>query len=209
MHISKVYYINLDERTDRSIALLKEMRDYGLDGPDQVVRFPAVKTNPGYIGCSLSHVGVLKKASLETEPSLPYVVVLEDDFAWKMAPRKIDETLDHFFSRVENWDVLVFAAPPYDLQTSESGVPGIRKCHKAQTTTGYMVRRGYIEKLISVFEESARQLAAGGDYQTWALDQQWKKLQETDLWFITVPGFGKQQSGFSDIEERVVDYPFV
>jgi glycosyl transferase family 25 len=204
--LKKVYFINLDDRVDRKTAFLEEMQRYGLTEPEQVVRFPAVKTSPGYIGCALSHVGVLRKALTEGDN---YVVVFEDDFCWKADSRVIDELLQSFLSQVGTWDVLILAAPPYDLQTSECGIVGIKKCHRAQTTTGYVVKRHYIEKLIAVFELSAQKLQAGEKYSTWAIDQAWKKLQETDAWFITVPGVGKQCAGFSDIENAMVNYSFI
>jgi glycosyl transferase family 25 len=204
--LKKVYFINLDDRVDRKIAFLEEMKQYGLSDPDQVVRFPAVKTTPGYIGCALSHVGVLKQC-LERNEDL--VAIFEDDFAWKMNPQAVNEILERFFSQVGDWDVLIMAAPNYDLQTSEYGITGIKKCHRAQTTTGYIVKRHYMEKLISIFEVSAQKLQAGEKYSTWAIDQAWKKLQETDAWFITVPGIGKQRAGFSDIENAMVNYSFI
>lgn len=205
MLTKNIYYINLDHRTDRKDEFLSEMQKCNIP-ESEIRRFSAIKTNPGYIGCSLSHVAVLTEAFEKISDQDEFVVIFEDDFVWKVSVDTINKVLDNFVKLVQDWDVLILGAPSYDFKTKDIDVPGVKKCLSAQTTTGYIIRVKYIPNLIAVFQESADKLKAGEPYSKWAADQVWKKLQEKDNWFITVPGLGKQRPSYSDIENKHVDY---
>ena len=70
--LENVYYINLEERTDRKTHVEKELTELGWN----FQRFNAVKAKSGRIGCSMSHLKLLMKAKKE---NLPYIVIVEDD----------------------------------------------------------------------------------------------------------------------------------
>ena len=67
------YYINLESRKDRKIETLNELNDFGIKNPK---RFNAIKDKIGGIGCSKSHLEVLKNAR---KNNYPYVAIFEDD----------------------------------------------------------------------------------------------------------------------------------
>lgn len=46
----------------------------------KVIRFDAIKDVEGYIGCTKSHIAVLKMA---IEHKWPNVLIVEDDMQWK------------------------------------------------------------------------------------------------------------------------------
>ena len=58
-NIDKIYYINLNKRTDRREQIEKELNEFGLN----YERFEAIETHGfGIHGCGLSHLAVLKLA---------------------------------------------------------------------------------------------------------------------------------------------------
>jgi DNA mismatch repair protein MutS len=60
-NIDKIFYINLEKRTDRREEIEKELTDYGLI--DKAERYEAHYTpHSGIIGCGYSHLNVLKLA---------------------------------------------------------------------------------------------------------------------------------------------------
>ena len=56
--IKNIFYINLDTRPDRKSKFEEEMKKLGL----QATRFKAVKHTSGALGCSISHLTLLKYA---------------------------------------------------------------------------------------------------------------------------------------------------
>jgi GR25 family glycosyltransferase involved in LPS biosynthesis len=57
--IKNIFYINLDTRPDRQQHFENQMK---MLGGLQATRFNAIKNNCGAIGCSLSHLALLKYA---------------------------------------------------------------------------------------------------------------------------------------------------
>jgi hypothetical protein len=75
-----------------------------------------------------------------------------------------------------------------------------------------MVKQHYYDKLIDVFSESVKnmeELSKKGkdiNYPKWAIDQNWKKLQSKDTWYIFNENIGFQIEDYSDIVKDNVDY---
>ena len=57
--IKNAFYINLEHRTDRKEHVLNQLTNLGLPN---VERFNAIKMENGAIGCSMSHLKILKNA---------------------------------------------------------------------------------------------------------------------------------------------------
>ena len=64
-NIDKIFFINLDYRTDRLEEITNELETYNFP-KDKIERFPAIKFKKdgrgeeGLIGCSMSHLEILK-----------------------------------------------------------------------------------------------------------------------------------------------------
>ena len=58
LKIGGAFYINLDARTDRRAEFEGEMEKMEIS----CEHFPAIKGNPGLVGCGYSHMGVIKEA---------------------------------------------------------------------------------------------------------------------------------------------------
>ena len=75
--VPKVYYINLDHRTDRKREFLEEMKKLRI--PDsQIERISGIYVKEfGILGCGLSHKKALERFY---ESGEPYCIIFEDDF---------------------------------------------------------------------------------------------------------------------------------
>ena len=195
--LENVYYINLENRSDRKTLVESELDELGW----KYQRFNAIKTKDGRVGCSMSHLKLLKTAK---EKNLDYIVVLEDDIQFK---RK-----SWYNKRIKNimntdFDVFLLAGnlrPPIYKTKYDS----IFKVDKSFTTTGYIVKKHYYDKLINNIDEGIRLLLKnpGGEYNDNAIDSHWMKLQESDKWYIVMPRTITQRPIYSDIEKRFTDY---
>ena len=193
------YYINLESRTDRLAHVQAELAKIGcLNG----TRFNAVKTSSGAVGCTISHIKCLELAK---EKGHPYVFICEDDICFSDPELLVKNTNEFFKQSNDNWDVLIIGGnmvPPY--QQVGDFCARISNC---QTTTGYIVRQPYYEKLIKNFREGLNQLMKNpANKREYAIDMYWKQLQNVDRWYIIIPLTVHQLEGYSDIEGRNVDY---
>ena len=68
----KTYWINLDDRTDRQDSMIKLFTRLGMNN---VERISAIKAQPYYFGCGMSHIKTLERG---LEGGTPFLV-LEDD----------------------------------------------------------------------------------------------------------------------------------
>ena len=193
------YYINLESRTDRLAHVQAELAKIGCDTG---TRFNAVRTTNGAVGCTISHIKCLELAN---EKGHPYVFICEDDICFSDPDLLVKNTNEFFKQSKDSWDVLIIGGnmvPPY--QQVGDFCARISNC---QTTTGYIVRQPYYEKLIKNFREGLNQLMKNpANKREYAIDMYWKQLQQVDRWYIIIPLTVHQLEGYSDIEGRNVDY---
>lgn len=188
--IEKVVYINLDHRTDRNESVVNELRK--VFPKSKIIRFSAIKDEThGGIGCTKSHIAVLKMA---IENNWKNVLIVEDDMVWK------DKS---GFAKVEN-----YMKEPYDvilLGGTDMVFDGNRLI-EALTTTAYLVSNHYYETLLSNFEEGLDKFLETRIYNKCAIDQYWIRLQRTDNWRGIMPCLCIQTPSYSDIESKNVNY---
>lgn len=191
-------YINLEHRKDRLQHIQQQFQNMGMLGE----RFNAVKTKVGAIGCTMSHIKCLEIAK---ERNYPYVFICEDDITF-LNPPVLKDSLQKFYDNTTiEWDVLLIGGnnlPPYE----NIGDYCIRVSN-CQTTTGYVVKQHYYDTLIMNFRESVKNLIRDPmNQREYALDIYWKRLQGSGRWFMLIPFTVVQADGYSDIENRAVDY---
>ena len=193
--IEKIFYINLDKRTDRREQIEAELAKMGLEGE----RYPAISTpHSGIIGCGYSHLNVIRLAK---ERGYRNVLILEDDFEFVVSKEKMEESLEQVlgFTNEYNldYDVIMIS---YIIQKSEEvpGLPFIRKILDGQTASGYIVNQKYYDDLINLYEWAIPLLESTNEHWNYANDLVWKKLQPNDNWFYLVDRLGRQRSSFSD-----------
>jgi len=191
-HIEKVVYINLEERPDRRADVEKELSVFP---SEKIMRFPAIKHRNGAIGCSMSHIAVVE---LAIQNNWKNVLIVEDDMIWN----KFDVGYPIYQQLVSKpFDVLCLggACIQYD--------PTTYRAKFVSTATAYLVNNHYYQTLLETFKDGLEKLINNEDkYSLYALDRIWMHLIERDNWYIIQPSLCVQKPGFSNIENKFVNY---
>ena len=199
--LKNTLFINLEQRTDRLDHAVNEFKKMGIAAE----RVNASKTKNGAVGCTMSHI---KCIQLAKSRDYEYVFICEDDITFTN-PDLLIKNLDLFYNNDEiQWDMLIIGGnnvPPY--HQVEDYCARIFQC---QTTTGYIVKKGYYDTLISNFKESVQNLVQYPERgREFALDIYWKRLQMCDFWYMITPPTVTQYESYSDIESKTVNYDFL
>jgi len=190
----KCIYINLDRRTDRRAELEAELEQMGIEAE----RFPAIEREPGGIGCTASHIAVLK---LARERGYEEVMILEDDFSFKVTKDELEQALK---SLPVYYDMVLLA---FKLIRGIPSSPPLGRVFEAQTTGGYIIHSRYYTTLIDRWTQG---LALYEMYpeQHWnyILDQYWKPLQKIHTWYYFIKPIGMQRPSWSDLGKQMMLY---
>lgn len=196
--IHHIFYINLDAREDRKRHVEKQLHSIGIN---HAIRFPAIKTENGAIGCTMSHIECLQIAR---ERDWSHIMIVEDDILF-LQPNLFLSQLDKFFQRHDIWDVILLGGnnnPPY-LKVDNTCV----RVTSCLTTTGYIVSRHYYDILIQNFQDGLNKLITHPHlYSDYAIDKYWFSLQRRDKWYLIIPLTITQREDYSDIEKKQVNY---
>ena len=191
-----VFYINLNSRTDRKLLVENELNELEW----KYERFPAIEKEDGRLGCSMSHLRVLMTAK---ERNLDHVIILEDDIHFKK-PRFFNEHLKKAITH--DFDVLLIAGnirPPI----TPTNNPNLFRVQKSYTTTGYIVKKHYYDKLIHNYKMGILQLMKNPEQMgRYEIDVFWDTLQQEDNWFIIMPRTVTQLVDYSDILKKDINY---
>ena len=197
-NIDKIFYINLDKRTDRKEEIENELQKMDLTAE----RYSAIYTpDSGIVGCGYSHLNVLKLAK---ERGYKNVLILEDDFEFIVSKEEFNIQLQHFFDTIPEYDVCMLS---YIVQESEA-VPNntnISRVLNGQTASGYIVNGSYLDVLINLYSWAIPELERTNEHWNYANDHVWKQLQPKDKWYYLVNRIGKQRSSYSDNKMSHVD----
>ena len=195
--IKNIFYINLESRPDRRNYFENQMKLVGLTA----TRFNAIKHPIGAIGCSMSHLELLKFAKIN---NLDHILIMEDDITF-LNPEIFRNSFNQFLEKKINFDVLLIAGNNMGeyIKDNDFSVK-IKKC---QTTTGYFVKSHYYDKLIENIETGIQKFIKNNRrFNDFAIDQHWNILQLVDLWYLLIPLTVTQRADYSDIEKRITNY---
>jgi glycosyl transferase family 25 len=195
--IKHVFYINLLSRPDRKHFVENQLRTIDITAE----RFNAVKMDNGAVGCSLSHLKIIEMAK---QNDWDHVMIVEDDIFFTN-PALFKQQLNAFLSNHDDYDVILLAGnnfPPY--KPIDNTCVKVSRC---QTTTGYIVKKHYYDKLIENFRGGIMNLVKEPQQRSnYAIDMYWFKLQEKDNWYLIIPLTVTQKENYSDIELRQTNY---
>lgn len=199
-NLDKIFYINLDKRTDRRIEIEDELQQYNLY--DNAERFPAIYTpEQGILGCTMSHLAVIKLAK---ERKYKQVLILEDDFYFIIPKEEFENELTTFFESNIRYDICMIS---YNIIKSiPTEYPFLQKIIEAQTASGYMIHQSLYDTLIKVLEDAVEPLRETQQHWIYANDQIWKNIQPQTNWYALTNRCGKQRDGFSDNSNRYQEY---
>jgi glycosyl transferase family 25 len=190
--IDKVVYINLDERIDRRAEIERQLSVFPRE---KVMRFNAIKHRNGAIGCSTSHIAVVE---LAIQNNWKNVLIIEDDVIWN----KFDIGYPIYERLISiPFDVLCLGGACVDYN------PETYKAKYVSTTTAYLVNQHYYQTLLETFKDGLKNLINDeSQHSSYALDRCWLKLIEKDNWYIIQPSLCVQKPGYSNIENKFVNY---
>ena len=197
-NIQKIFYINLNKRTDRREQIENELNNFNLD----YERFEAIET-PGFgiLGCGLSHLDVLKIAK---ERNYENILILEDDFQFLVSKEEFEYQISGFFEEKINFDVCMISYCV--IRFEDIGNQIVNKVIEAQTASGYIVNKHYYDTLINLYEDAMPKLQQTRQHWNYANDQVWKLYQLKDNWYYFKTRIGKQRASYSDNTECFYDY---
>ena len=202
MNSFKLFYINLDARTDRKLLIEHEFERMGL--AQYAERWPAIRNEThGHIGCYQSHLSLLRHIRNEgLLDAYEHVVILEDDFEFLVTP----DQWTSLFAKMKSVPYYMVNLA-YNVLKSAPYNETFRRALDLQTTAGYVVSKEALQDLIQLLEAHERLALKRPDDPHLVIDQLWKKLQGPSRnWFYTVMRIGRQRESYSDIEKRLVNY---
>lgn len=129
-------------------------------------------------------------------------MICEDDARFGADRRELDLLVDRFLAD-ERAEVLCLgfrpeAVEPYDLLFLRATATTTAPC--------YVVKRSIADDLVALWDEGIEELGAGGDRRLYGIDQIWKRLQGERVFLIPIRRAAYQQSGWSDIDGRLVSF---
>lgn len=196
MIIDKTYCINLERRPDRwtkseqqfSREELTVERFAAVDGNDFKKEYPSSRGN---CGCTLSHYFLIERAKLL---GFDNVMIFEDDAdLTNQFKQRLQECIADL---PEDWDMLLFAGihkKPLIKITDR-----IYQVQETYTTGGYLLRSTMFDLVIDQFKSLQV-----------PVDCFFVDMQLQRKIFVTDPPIAWQRKSFSDIQNRVMHYPWM
>lgn len=195
--IDMVFYINLEERTDRREFIEKELQEYGITNYE---RFNAHSHTNGIVGCGRSHESVLRIAK---ERKYKRILILEDDFTFLVPKNEFEENMNKL--KNVKFDVCFLS---YNLQeySEVDEYDFLLKAIKSLSASGYIINEHYYDKLINELEISMPLLEETNYQWIYANDVIWHKFQLVDNYYCFKTRIGKQREGYSNTTYRYENY---
>jgi hypothetical protein len=194
--LSAVRVINLESRPDRLASFETEMERLGIERVD---RFEAIPNDDGLLGCGLSHRDCLRQM---VDNGWDSMLMCEDDAQFVVDRGTLDVLVDAFLddpvAEVACLAYYVWESAPH----SALYLRGLR----IQTTACYAVKASIADELLEVWQEGIDGLASGRSRKEYGLDRIWMPLQRRRVFVVPVIRAARQQTGYSDIERRIVTY---
>jgi len=201
------YYINLDYRLDRKILVEREFSKLDIE----FIRIPAILHSNGAIGCLQSHIKVLETCDQDAE----YLWVCEDDVEFLVSRCELDKSINAFMK--SDGDILCLG---FNSMKNSKFSEGFLRTTDNQTASSYLVKRKFRKVLLDLWKSLLNSIETNIEhplnneylkldirkYNFNALDQAWKILQKDYIFLIPEKRIAKQRSGYSDIEEKSVNY---
>lgn len=191
----QIYYINLTNRPERKAHIMRELKRVGV--PDNIItpikafNFP----QQPQVGCAISHMRALQDAYIKKYDK---ILIFEDDFTFRLNNCPLYEYFKKLENNFSNWDIIQLST--VNCKTIATNIKGISKVVKADTTSGYGLKRKNIIYLFNVFKTCLNpNINIKGNH--FAIDVLWQTIQNKLNWYIFTPNIGYQNEKFeSDIE---------
>jgi GR25 family glycosyltransferase involved in LPS biosynthesis len=184
--IDLILYINLEHRKDRKEHILNEFKSINIP-VCKIVRMDAIKS--GFTGCTKSHIKALQFAM---DSSCESVMICEDDWMIENV-----ETFNRSIDLIKNvpFNVFMVSMTPISFLKANTGIVKIKQ---SLGMGCYIVKRKYFQNLLNIFYQALN------NNQPHDLITQ--LYQDQDFWYGFFPVITRQLPGWSDIENKFVNY---
>jgi methylenetetrahydrofolate dehydrogenase (NADP+)/methenyltetrahydrofolate cyclohydrolase len=197
--IDDIWIINDTVRQDRLYDTLKEFKKIGI--PLNKVKIQPAEFNSStgnnyankLIGCFKSHLKIFEQYQ---DKDFKHLLIFEDDFTFSDPIEESQKQIREFVSRDYEYDVLLFSTScigqiiPIDDLISESKQP-------CTTTAGYMISKKGLEKVIPLWHEGINGLLGWCDFNQFACDKYWTKIQKDGQMLSFNRKIGYQRPSYS------------
>lgn len=202
--IDRIYIVNLDERVDRYIETLRELKR--MQVPLSIVeRWSAARyqgtSDPslnGHLGCMKSHIEIFEHAN---KKGYNHIIVLEDDFCFTEQLEQHHRDLTTFFERKYDYDVVLLATSRY-YRCEPFDDLLVRSFQECTTTAGYMVSEEGRKRILPIWKNGYEKMVETGRSDIYAVDRCWSALQVDNKFFVFKTKFGFQRPGYSNITKE-------
>jgi len=202
----KIYYINLDSRTDRRDIFERDVVGNLPSIQSKFKRVSAVNMTQHKLisqraaGCSLSHLSIWEHI---IKNNIDSVIILEDDFSLIVDEETFNNRISRLYEDYPNFGVCNIGWR--NMQPLKRIDELFSYDGSIQTTSGYIISKAYATKMIDDLRNSISRLVVGEPTHLHAIDMVWKKYQHTTDWLV-MNKLGIQRESFSDIEGRDANY---
>ena len=195
-YIDKVIYINLEFHQHKREEIETELNKFNIE----YERFNAVQIPNDGIGCTQSHLEVIKMAK---EKGYKNILIFEDDFIFTVSKEVFEEQIELLFNSKNTseepftFDVCLLS---YNLFKSEkcNEYPFLKKVLDVQTTAGYIINESMYDLFIDLYSWTLPFLKNTRKHWIYILDQIWKILQPIKKWYCFDIRIGKQRPFYID-----------
>jgi hypothetical protein len=196
------FYINLDGSIERKDNTERELQNIGLRVGLDYTRFPGILRQPGYLGCHESHQKVQEVA---IKAAHQWTMFCEDDIQFLDPPNTLSR-IKQAMQAVPDAKVFILGTNAGNYTPVEPHIPGLYSVTQSQTMSGYLVRRDYLPTLLANMKEGLELLKVSRNTNAHMCDMYWKRLQGEGWYTFLEPRIAVQRPGWSDIEQRFVNY---
>jgi len=183
-----------NERWNKFKKILQNHR-VNLDQVTRIMHEPS-KEKP-YTKCSKAYLTAFRHAQDKNYDS---VLILEDDFVFKLNPDQVIYVINSFLQKVpkKDWDI-VFLSQRNGILT-ETKYPFLDRIKHTLTGGAFLVNKNYYSTMIELAKQSLRGLKGTGD-KKFAIDEIWKPNQIRDNWFTFNPLLGQSTTQICRLSE--------
>lgn len=194
---TKIYCINLDERTDRWEHAKNEFSKLGI--LDKIERFSAIKHEDGRIGIIKSNLEILKIAKHNNYDN---VLIFEDDVQF------INNTIENLnkaindLRKIKNWSLFYLGANTHiPLNKMTDNLYILKYAYAAHS---FCYNKIMYNQAIRQFDMTNKITKHDEILDVWLA-----KIQDKYPCYVVNPIVTTQMPSYSDIEKKHVDYSFI
>jgi len=193
-YFKHIYCINLDNRPDRWEQAQTEFKKLGIE--DDVVRVSGVEHTNGNLGCTLSHLNLIKKCKAD---GLENVLIFEDDVLFVETDIiRLEEAFKDLKS-IGKWDLFYIGVTMCPVRGEFLKITDrVLKTNFAFTTHAYAINAQAFIPIIEAWTQSTR---VGNNIVDVVLDNHIVKRRGQS--FVMNPIYAIQQPGLSNITNTV------